>query len=284
MRLARSSKTLPATCRGLCAVRSPATSRRLSAGPYFTITPYRVGGIFQAGLTGPVDSGPGKFKLELHHPALRRPGSDVDVYAAKLAALESGARVLVMGSSQFGAGEMSTQDWANIHTDANATVSWGTELGTRRGTVVSRNRSTGTWSVKLDGGEFTDGRLLEQVPTSRLRAGVRMRVLINPGTSVDTMESHVHIMWPEPVAEGGVAMEISGAPIPPAENMIWMLQMAEGRFAVRINGGPPIPCKSNREMIGIKVDYRLKLLLVIGFVPISGLSYAVIGSLCELYL
>lgn len=248
MLLARSSKTLAATCRGLCAVRSPATSRRLFAGPYFTISPYRVGGIFQAGFTGAIDNGPNKVKLELHHPALRRPGSDVDVYAAKLAALESGARVLVIGSTEFGSGEMSTQDWGNIHTDADASLSWATELGATRGTVVSRNKSAGTWSVKLDDGDFTDGRLLEHVPTSRLRAGVRIRVLINPGTGVDTMKSHVRLMWPEPVAEGGVEMEISGAPIPPAENVIWMRQMAEGRFAVRINGGPPIPCKSNREI------------------------------------
>ena len=237
-----------ATCHGLCAVRAAATSRRLSAGPYFTLTPYRVGGILQAGLTGPVDNGPEKFKLELHHPALHRASSNVDVYAAKLARLESGARVLVIGSAQFGEGEMTTQDWGNIHTDANASVSWGTELGATRGTVVSRNTSEGTWSVKLDDGDFTDGRLLEQVPTSRLRAGVRIRVLINPGTSVDAMESHVRIMWPEPLAEGGVTMEISGAPIPPAENVIWTREMAEGRFAVRINGGPPIPCKPNREI------------------------------------
>jgi hypothetical protein len=126
-------------------------------------------------------------------------------------------------------------------------------------------------------------------------------VLINPGTSVDTMESHVRIMWPEPVAEGGVAMEISGAPIPPGENVIWMRQMAEGRFAVRINGGPPIPCKSNREIaqataegwfehlvkgmgggrIGIKA-HHLKLVFVIGFVPIC-YACAVVASVLRGY-
>lgn len=204
--------------------------------------------MFQAGMTGPVDNGPAKFLLELHHPALRRPSSDVEVYAAKLARLEAGARVLVMGSAQHGAGEMSTEDWSNIHTNADASISWGTELGSTRGTVISRNKSSGAWSIKLDDGDFTEGRLLEQVPTSRLLAGMRTRVLINPSTSVDAMESHVRIMWPEPVAEGAVAMEMNGAPIPPADNVIWIRQIAEGRLALRINGGPLIPCKPSRGM------------------------------------
>ena len=83
-------------------------------------------------------------------------------------------------------------------------------------------------------------------------------------------------------------MEISGAPIPPAEKVIGISQLAEGRFSVRINGGPPIPCKPNREiaqataegwfehfvkkmgggLIGIKA-HHLKAVLVFGFVPIS---------------
>ena len=86
--------------------------------------------------------------------------------------------------------------------------------------------------------------------------------------------------------------DAAAVPVVEAQQKLMAYKLLVGRralerrfpFAVRINGGPPIPCKSNREMIGIKVDYRLKLLLVIGFVPISGLSYAVIGSLCELYL
>jgi hypothetical protein len=229
----------------------PATSRRLSASTaYFTLTPYRVGGLSAAGFTGPLDRGPDKFKFELHHPALRRSGSSaVDMYAVKFARLAPGARVLVIGSAEFGAGEMSTRTWADIHTDSEASISWGTELGVKRGTVVSRNENLETWSVKLDDGDFSEGRLLEHVPASRLSAGMQTRILMNPGTSVGAMVDHVRIMWPEPVEEEGVKIEISGAPVPASDNTVWIRQMAEGKFAVRVNGCQPIPCKSNGVIV-----------------------------------
>jgi hypothetical protein len=131
---------------------------------YFTLTRYRVGGLFEAGFTGPADTGPDKFKLELHHPALLRSDSRaVDVYAAKLALLAPGVRVLVLGSQEFGESEMSIRTWGNIHTDAGASISWATDLGVTWGTVVSQNISCQTWSVKLDDGDFSEGRLLEHV-------------------------------------------------------------------------------------------------------------------------
>lgn len=106
--------------------------------------------------------------------------------------------------------------------------------------MVSQNRSCQTWSGKLDDGDFSEGRLLEHVPVPRLRAGMQTRIFIDPGTSIWNVLAHVRFMWPEPVEEGGVQIEISGAPMP----TVWIRQMAEDRV-IRT---PPIPCKPTGDI------------------------------------
>ena len=72
-------------------------------------------------------------------------------------------------------------------------MSWGTSLGYKLGTVVARD-SEGKWSLKLDDGDFTEGRRLDGVDPSRLLGGIRERILINPGTIVGALISHVRLM------------------------------------------------------------------------------------------
>ena len=59
---------------------------------------------------------------------------------------------------------------------------------------------------------------------------------------------HVRIMWPEPVEEGGVQIEISGAPVPASDNTVWIRLMGEDKFAVRVFRSPPIPYKPNGDI------------------------------------
>ena len=85
----------------------------------------------------------------------------------------------------------------------------------------------------------------------RPRAGMQTRIFvncINPGTSMWNIVDHVRIMWPEPVEEGGVQIEISGAPVPASDNTVCIRLMGEDKFAVRVFRSPPIPCKPNADI------------------------------------
>ena len=194
---------------------------------------------------GSARQGPNKYILQLHHQALRDRKSDRDMYASKLSI---GARALLIGSAEFGADDMSTKAWGNTLADVDAAASWGTNLGYKLGTVVARDGED-KWSVKIDDGDFTEGRRLDGVDSSRLLGGTRERVLINPGTSVDTLVSHVRLMWPESISDDCVQIEVSGTPVSPGD-MVSVHAMLAGKFAVRINGGAPIRCQANPNLIG----------------------------------